>query len=83
MVYRLQLTYDEIVDILDFKHIPASTKRYTLVPGTYEVIDNNLMLKSLLPKEVKINITIDVNRIKSNLSTNKTIRFTKKNLFSM
>ena len=27
MVYRLQSTYDEIVVILDFKYIPASTKR--------------------------------------------------------
>ena len=36
------------------------------------------MLKSLLPKEVKVKITIDDVRLKSNLTTNKTIRFTKK-----
>ena len=35
MVYRLQLTYDEIVDILVVKNIPRSTKRYTLVPGFF------------------------------------------------
>ena len=82
MVYRLQLTYDEIVDILDFKYIPTSTKGCTLVPGIYEVTDINFMLKSLLPEEVKVNLTIDEVRLKSNLSTNKTITFTK-NLSSM
>ena len=35
------------------------------------------MLKSLLPKEVKVNFTIDDVRLKSKLTTNKTIRFTK------
>ena len=35
MVYRLHLTYDEIVDILDIKYIPGSTKGYTLVPDVY------------------------------------------------
>ena len=33
MVYRMELTYDEIVDILDVKNITGSTKRYTLKPG--------------------------------------------------
>ena len=36
------------------------------------------MLKNLLPKEVKVNITIDDIRLKSNLNTNKLIRFTKR-----
>ena len=44
MVYRLQLTYDGIVDIFDFKYIPTSTKVYTLVPGIYEVTDNNFII---------------------------------------
>ena len=39
------------------------------------------MLKSLLPKEVK-KITVDDVGLKSNLTTNKTIKFTKK-LFSI
>ena len=81
MVYRLQSTYDKSVNILDFKYIPASTKRYTLVPGIYEDTDINMMLKSLFPKEVKVNTTIDDVRLKSNLTTNKTIRFTKKSFF--
>ena len=40
------------------------------------------MLKSLLPDEVKVNITIDDIRIKSNLTTAKTIRLTKKSFFN-
>ena len=78
MVYRLELTYDENVDILDVKYIAGSTNGYTLVSDSYEVSDINLMLKSLLPKNVKINITSDDIRLKSNLTTNKTIRFTEK-----
>ena len=36
------------------------------------------MLMSILPDEVKINTSIDDIRLRSNLTTNKTIRFTKK-----
>ena len=78
LVYRFQITYDEIIDIRDPKHIGGSTKQYTLPPGVYEVIDIKFMLKSLLPEEVKVNITIDGVGLKSNLTTNKTTRFTKK-----
>ena len=39
------------------------------------------MLKSLLPKEVKVNITNDDFRLKSKLTTNKTSRFTKKSFY--
>ena len=81
MVYRLQVTNDEIIDILDLKYVPTSTIRCTLPPGLYEIIDINFMLKSLLPKEVKVNITIDDVRLKSNSTTKKTIRFTKKSFF--
>ena len=82
MVYRLQLTYDEIIDILDVKYISGSTIGYTLSPGVYEISDINLMLKSLLPGKVKVNITIDDIRLKSKLNNNKTIRFTKKSFSS-
>ena len=82
MVYRFQLTYNEIVDILDGKYITGSTKRYTLSPGIYEVTDIDMMLKSLLLKDVKVNITIDNIRLKSSLTTNKTIRFTKISFFA-
>ena len=39
------------------------------------------MLKSLFPKEVKVNITNDDIGLKSNLTTDKTIRFIKKFFF--
>ena len=81
MAYRLQLTYDEFFDILDVKFRAGLTKGYTLVPGNYEVSDINKMLKSLLPEEVKVNVTTDDIRLKSNLTTNETIRFTKKSFF--
>ena len=45
----------------------------------YEISDPNLMLKFLLPDEV--NITIDDIRPISNLTPNKTIRFTEKSFF--
>ena len=78
MAYILQLTYDEIVGILDVKFIAGSTKGYTLPPGMHEIIDFNSMLTFLLPKEVKVKITIDDVRLKSSLTSNKTTRFTKK-----
>ena len=75
MVYRMELPYHEIVDILDVKHIDGSTIDYMLPLAMYEISDENLMLKSLLPNEVKVNITIDDVRLRSNLTTNKTIGF--------
>ena len=81
MVYRFQITYDEIIDTVDLKYIPTLTIGYTLPPGMYEILDINLMLKSLLSKEVKINTTIDDVRLKAKLTTNKTIKFTKKIFF--
>ena len=39
LVYRMRLSYDEIMDILDLKYIPTKRTGYTLNPGIYEVID--------------------------------------------
>ena len=36
------------------------------------------MMKSLLPSEIKVNITIDYVRLRSKLTTSKTFRFTQK-----
>ena len=82
MVYRLQLTYNEIEDILDVKHTAGSTEGYTVAPAIYEVTDFNMLLMSLLPKDVKVSIKIDDIRQKTNLTTNETIGFTKKSFFS-
>ena len=81
MVCRFRLIYDEIIDILDLKYIPTTTIGYTLLPGMYEVIDFNFMLKFSHPREVKVNITIIDFMSKSNLTTNKTLRFTEKSFF--
>ena len=78
MVYRMQLPYDEILDVLDVEYIAGSTMGYTLPPGIYEITGNYLILKSLFPDEVKVNITIDDISLRSNLTTNKTIRCIEK-----
>ena len=63
MVYRIGLTYDEIVDILELKYIGPKTVGCTVPPGINKVSDLNLVLKSLLPKEIKVKITIDDSRL--------------------
>ena len=80
LVYRIQLTYDEIMNILDLKYIPTKRTGYILNPGIYEV-DLNNTLKHILPNNVKVNITIDDIRLKSNLKTNQNLLFTNKSLF--
>ena len=81
MVYRFQLAYDEIMDILDLKYIPTKRTGYSLNPGIYEVVDLNNTLKYILPDNVKVSVTIDDFRIKSNLKTNQTLIFTEKSFF--
>ena len=66
LVYRIQLTYDEITDVLELKYIPTKRIGYSLNPGTYEVVDLNNTLKSILPDNVKVSITIDDVRLKAN-----------------
>ena len=81
LVYRFQLTYDEIIDILDLKYIPTKRTGYSLNPGIYEVVDLNTTLKYILPDNVKVSITIDDIRLKSNLKINQTLIFTEKSFF--
>ena len=59
LVYRLQITYDEVVDILNVEYKAGSTIGYILPPGVFKINDFNLILKSLLPNEVKMKNTID------------------------
>ena len=58
----MQLTYNEIMDVLDIKNFPSERTGYTLPPGIYEVSDINTTLKYLLPDIVKVSITIDDSR---------------------
>ena len=81
LVYRMRLSYDEIIDILDLKYIPTKRTGYSLNPGIYEIIDLNNSLKFILPVNVKINVTIDDVRLKSKLKINQTLIFTEKSFF--
>ena len=80
LVYRMQLTYDEIIDILDIKNNPTRRTSYTLPVGVYEVSDIDWMFKSLLPNNVKVSVTIDNIRLKSNLKIFQTSIFTNESL---
>ena len=81
LVYRMRLSYDEIMDILDLKYIPTKRTGYSIEPNIYNVVDLNETLKNILPNNVKIDITIDDIKLKSNLNTNQTLLFTKKSFF--
>ena len=81
LVYRMQLTYNEIIDILDFEYIPTKRIGYSLNPAIYDVFDLNNTLKYILPDDVKVTITIDDIRLKSNLKINQTLIFTNKSFF--
>ena len=48
LVYRMQLTYNEIIDILDLNRLLQKTG-YSLNPGIYEVGDLNNTLKYISP----------------------------------
>ena len=80
LVYRMKL-YDEIMDILDLKYISTKRIGFSLDPGIYEIVDLNNTLNHILPDNVKINVTIDDIRLKSNLKTNQTLLFTEKSFF--
>ena len=53
LVYRMQLTYDEIKDILDLKNVPTKRTGYSLNPGIYEVVYINTSSKFILSDNVK------------------------------
>ena len=81
LVYRMQLTYDEFLDILDFKYNRTKRTGYSLTPGIYELIDFNDTLKYILPDNVKVSVRVDDVRLKSNLKINQTLIFTEKSFF--
>ena len=66
---------------MDVKYVCGSNIGYTVPKGVYEVKDFYLMLKSLLSDEVKVHISVDDYRLKSNLTTNETTRLLEKKLF--
>ena len=52
-----------------------------MYPGIYEVVDLNNSLKNILPDNVKVSVTIDDVRLKSNLKTKQTLISTEKSFF--
>ena len=72
MVKSLELTYEEIVDMLDIKYINGTIIGYVLPSGIYQITDTESMINSLPADDVKVNITVDDIRIRTNLTTNKT-----------
>ena len=81
LVYRFKLTYDEIMDMLDLKYIPTKRTGYSIEPNIYNVVDLNKTLINILPNNVKINITIDERKYKTDLKINQTLIFTNKSFF--
>ena len=81
LVYRFKLTYDEIMYILYFKYIPTKRTGYSIEPNIYNVVDLNKTLKNILPDNVKINISIDDRKYKTDLKINQTLIFTNKSFF--
>ena len=77
----MRLSYYEIMDTLDLKYIPTKRTGYSLNPGLYEIVDLNNTLNHILPNNVKVNITIDDIRLKSNLKINQTLIFTERSFF--
>ena len=77
----MQLTYNEVIDILDLEYIPTKRIGSSLNPGIYEVIDLSNTLKYILPDNVKVTITIDDIRFKSNLKSNQTLIFTNETFY--
>ena len=77
----MQLTYDEIIDVLDLKYIPTKRTGYSLNPAIYEVVDLNNTLKYILPDNVQVSVTIDDIRLKANLKINQTLIFTENSFF--
>ena len=82
LVYRMRQSYGEIIDILDLKYIPTKRKGYSLNPGIYEVVDLNNTLKYVSTDNVKVSVTVDDIRLKSNLKINQTLIFTEKSFFN-
>ena len=62
LVYRFQLTYDEIIDILDLKNISTNKIGYSPKPDINQISDINNTLKNILPDNAVISVSIDVKK---------------------
>ena len=74
----MQLTYDEIMDIIDKNYFPSNRTVYIIEPGLYEIGKINKTLEYSLHDIVKVGITCNDIRLGSNINNNRTLMFTKK-----
>ena len=81
LVYRMQLTYNEIIDKLDLEYIPSKRIGHSLSLSIYEVELLNNTLKHILPDNVKVSVTIDNIKLKSKSKINQTLIFTENSFF--
>ena len=81
MVKRMQLTYNEIMDVLDINYFPLERKGSSLKPVLYQISDINNALKGILSDNVKINVTMDEKIYISNLKTHQILIITNKSFF--
>ena len=58
--------------------MPTKRTGYSFNPSIYEVVDLIYTLYYILPDIVKVSVSIDDVRIKSNLEINQTLIFTEK-----
>ena len=65
-IYRMQLTYDELIDILDIKYNPRKRVGDSLDLNIKNMVDLNNTLKYILPDNAKVTVTIDDIKSKSN-----------------
>ena len=77
----MRLSYDEIMDILDLKNISTKRMGFSKEPNIYNVVDLNKTLKNILPNNIKIDISIDERKYKTDLKINQTLIFTNKSFF--
>ena len=77
----MRLSYDEIIDILNFKYVSTKRIGYSLKPNIYQISDINDTLKNILPDNVKICVSIDEKKIESKLKINQTLIFTEISFF--
>ena len=49
----MQLTYNEIIDVLELEYMPRERTGYSLNPNLYNVVDLENSLKYILPDNIK------------------------------
>ena len=76
LVFGIQQTYDETIDILDLNYNPTKRRGFSKNPGIYDISDMKKTLDYIFPDIVKVSFTIDDIRTKSNLYYNQTLIFT-------